>query len=137
MATQLLERCTYPESMSIPEQLKIGEDLISISLDEDVGVYDTGDYVLIEISHKAGKIYIPKIAQTVYDLVRRERKMVAIRGYGFKGIGLGVRIAHEIKMLETRFKYQMVFDTFDAFEANNDRPVTSMQVVIMPPEKES
>ena len=136
LALQLLERCSYTQDMAVPEQLKIGESVISISMKEDVGVYETSDYVLIEISNKAGKINIPKIAQTVAGLVKREKKMVAIRGYGFKGIGLGVRIAHEIKIHETRFEYHMAFDTFDATEPGNERPVTSMQVVIIPAKKE-
>jgi len=127
----------YYYAMAIlPERLKIGESIISISMKEDVGVYETADYVLIEISNKAGKINIPKIAQTVAGLIKGEKKIVAIRGYGFKGIGLGVRIAHEIKMREKRFDYDMAFDTFDASEPGNEFPVTSMQVVIIPAKKE-
>ena len=51
----------YHAMAILPERLKIGESVISISMKEDVGVYETSDYVLIEISNKAGKINIPKI----------------------------------------------------------------------------
>ncbi|MDF1539151.1 MAG: hypothetical protein P1Q69_09625 [Candidatus Thorarchaeota archaeon] len=118
----------------IPEQLKLSDSLISITLEEDVGVFDTGDYVLIEVSHKAGRINVPRIAQTVLSLVSKEKKMVAVRGYGFKGIGLGVRIAHEIKMIENRFRYEMTFDTFEATESGSEQIQTSVQIVIIPPD---
>ena len=118
----------------IPEQLKLSDSLISITLDDDVGVFDTGDYVLIEVSHKAGRIDVFKIARTVSNLVKKDKKMVAVRGYGFKGIGLGVRIAHEIKMIEERFRYEMTFDTFDATESGSEQTQTSVQIIIIPPE---
>ncbi len=118
----------------IPEQLKLADALVVITLEDDVGVFDTGDYVLIEVSQNAGRINVPKIAETVTSLVKAEKKMVAIRGFGFKGIGLGVRIAHEIKRLEDRFQYQMAFDTFEAAENLEGQPLTSVQIVIMPPE---
>ncbi|MCK4568061.1 MAG: hypothetical protein KAU48_12220, partial [Candidatus Thorarchaeota archaeon] len=54
----------------IPEQLKIGEDIISISLKTDVEVFPTSEYVLLEISNKAGRIYIPKIVGTLRNLVK-------------------------------------------------------------------
>ncbi len=117
----------------IPDQLKLSDALVSITLEDDVGVFDTGDYVLIEVSPNAGRINVPKIAQTVNTLVKREKKMVAVRGYGFKGVGLGVRIAHEIKNLETRFDYLMTFDTFEASEGADKQTITSIQIVIMPP----
>lgn len=117
----------------IPDQLKLSDALVSITLEDDVGVFDTGDYVLIEVSPNAGRINVPKIAQTVNTLVKREKKMVAVRGYGFKGVGLGVRIAHEIKKLETRFDYEMTFDTFEASEGADKQTLTSIQIVIMPP----
>lgn len=117
----------------IPEQLKLTDALVVITLEDDIGVFDTGDYVLIEVSQNAGRINVPRIAQTVTDLVKAEKKMVAVRGFGFKGIGLGVRIAHEIKRLENRFVYQMAFDTFDASESVDGQPLTSVQIVIMPP----
>ena len=53
---------------------------IAKKLEDDVAVFPTNDYVLLEISHKAGKINISKIAATVRDLVRTDRRMVAIRG---------------------------------------------------------
>ena len=118
----------------IPQQLKLSDAIISISMDDDVAVFPTDDYVLIEVSPKVGKIHIPRIARTVRGLVMNDKRMVAIRGYGFKGIGLSVRIAHELKILETRFRYEMTFDTFDAAEPDNDRPMTSVQIIIMPPE---
>ncbi len=118
----------------IPEQLRLREEVISASTDEEVGVFPTSDYVLIEISNKVGKIHMPKIATTIRDLVKSDRRMVAIRGYGFKGIGLSVRIAHEIKKREQRFVYQMAFDTFEAFDPDTDKPLTSVQIVVMPPE---
>ena len=117
----------------IPEQLRLTDALVVITLEDDIGVFDTGDYVLIEVSQNAGRINVPKIADTVTSLVKAEKKMVAIRGFGFKGIGLGVRIAHEIKRLEDRFQYQMAFDTFEAAENLEGQPLTSVQIVIMPP----
>ena len=118
----------------IPDQLKIGEDVISITIDEDISVYPTSDYVLLEISHKAGKVNIPKVAYTLRGLVKDDRRLVAIRGFGFKGIGLAVRVAHELKVRESNFTYEMTFDTFDATEPNSDRPVTSVQIIVIPPE---
>ena len=118
----------------IPEQLRLGDALISVTMEEDVGVFPTSDYVLIEVSPRAGKINIPKIVSTVRSLVKADKLIVAVRGYGFKGIGLSVRIAHELKIRETQFKYQMLFDTFDAAEGNNERPLTSVQIIILPPE---
>ncbi|MHA1934180.1 MAG: hypothetical protein ACW97A_02765 [Candidatus Thorarchaeota archaeon] len=117
----------------IPEQLKLREALISVTMEEDVEVFPTSDYVLIEVSPKAGKINIPKIVTTVRNLVKADKLIVAVRGYGFKGIGLSVRIAHELKIRETQFKYQMVFDTFDAAEGNSERLLTSVQIIIIPP----
>jgi hypothetical protein len=118
----------------IPEQLEIGEDVIAITIDDDIAVYPTSDYILLEISHNAGKVNIPKIANTLRGLVKDDQQMVAIRGFGFKGIGLAVRIAHELKIRESKFIYQMTFDTFDATDPKTDRPVTSVQIIVMPPE---
>lgn len=103
-------------------------------MEEDVAVFPTSEYVLLEISPKVGKIDVRKIAATIQGLVRSDKRMVAIRGYGFKGIGLSVRVAHELKMRERRFLYQMTFDTFDASEPNDNRPLTSVQIIVMPPE---
>jgi hypothetical protein len=118
----------------IPEQLKLGDALVGITLEEDLAVFPTSDYILLEISHKAGRINIRQVTGTIAGLVKDDRKAVAIRGYGFKGTGLAVRIAHELKKNETRFTYLMTFDTFEASEPNSDVPITSVQIVIMPPE---
>jgi hypothetical protein len=117
----------------IPEQLKIGEAVIRITMEDDLAVFPTSEYVLLEISHKAGRVNIPKIVSTLQGLVRDDRRMVAIRGFGFKGIGLAVRIAHELKMGEKKFTYEMTFDTFDAIEPENSSPVTSVQIIVLPP----
>jgi hypothetical protein len=117
----------------IPEQLRIGQDIISIAIKEDVEVFPTSDYVLLEISHKAGRVNIPKIVGTLRNLVKEEQRMVAIRGFGFKGIGLAVRVAHELKIGERKFTYEMTFDTFDASDPADNRPVTSVQIVVLPP----
>ena len=117
----------------IPDQLKIGDDSVSITMEDDVSVYPTSDYVLVEISHNAGKINIPKISGTLRGLVKDDKRYVAVRGFGFKGIGLAVRIAHELKIRENKFTYLMTFDTFDAVDPKTDRPVTSVQIIIMPP----
>lgn len=118
----------------IPEQLKIGEDIIAIALKTDVEVFPTSEYVLLEISNKAGRIYIPEIVGTLQNLVKEEQRMVAIRGFGFKGIGLAVRVAHELKLREKKFTYEMTFDTFDASDPEDNRPVTSIQIIVLPPE---
>lgn len=118
----------------IPEQLRLGDSLVAITLEEDLAVFPTSDYILLEISHKAGRVNIPKITGTIRDLVKTDRKAVAIRGYGFKGTGLAVRVAHELKKRETDFTYLMTFDTFEASEPNSEAPVTSVQIVILPPE---
>ncbi|MGQ4911602.1 MAG: hypothetical protein ACP6KW_05475 [Candidatus Thorarchaeota archaeon] len=119
----------------IPEQLRLGDSLVAITLEDDLAVFPTSDYILLEISHKAGRVNIPRIVGTIRGLVKKDRKSVAIRGYGFKGTGLAVRIAHELKKRETDFTYLMTFDTFEASEPNNDSPITSVQIVIMPPEE--
>ena len=118
----------------IPDQLRLRDELISVSMEDDVAVFPTADYVLLEISHKAGKINISKIAATIRDLVRSDRRMVAIRGYGFRGVGLSVRVAHELKKRERRFVYQMGFDTFEATDSESGNPLTSVQIVVIPPE---
>lgn len=118
----------------IPDQLKISDDVIAITMDDDVSVYPTSDYVLVEISHNAGRINIPKISGTLRGLVKDDRRYVAIRGFGFKGIGLAVRIAHELKIRESKFTYLMTFDTFDATDPKTDTPVTSVQIIVMPPD---
>ena len=118
----------------IPEQLKIGEAIISIALETDVEVFPTSEYVLLEISHKAGRVNIPQIVGTLQSLVKEEQRMVAIRGFGFKGIGLAVRVAHELKIREKKFTYEMTFDTFDATDPEDDRPHTSVQIIVLPPE---
>ena len=87
-----------------------------------------------ESEHNAGKINIPKIAGTLRGLVKDDKRFVAVRGFGFKGIGLAVRIAHDLKMRESKFTYLMTFDTFDAIDPNTDRPITSVQIIVMPPE---
>jgi hypothetical protein len=118
----------------IPDQLKIGEEVIAITIEDDISVYPTSDYILLEISHNAGKVNIPKVAHTLRGLVKDDRRMVAIRGFGFKGIGLAVRVAHELKLMESKFTYLMTFDTFDATDPKTNRPVTSVQIIVMPPE---
>ncbi len=118
----------------IPEQLRLSDAVVSITMEDEVEVFPTSDYVLLEISPTAGRINIGKIASTVHNLVKSDRRMVAIRGYGFKGVGLAVRVAHEIKKRERRFIYQMAFDTFDA-EGAEGKPYTSIQIVVMPPEE--
>ncbi|MGY5873894.1 MAG: hypothetical protein RTV72_16725 [Candidatus Thorarchaeota archaeon] len=118
----------------IPQQLNIGEDIISIAIETDVEVFPTSDYVLLEISHKAGRVNIPQIVGTLRNLVKEEQRMVAIRGFGFKGIGLAVRVAHELKLGEKKFTYEMAFDTFDASDPEDNRPVTSVQIIVLPPE---
>lgn len=117
----------------IPKQLLIGEDIISIALKTDVEVFPTSEYVLLEISHKAGKVNIPQIVGSLRSLVKEEQRMVAIRGFGFKGIGLAVRVAHELKIAEKNFTYEMTFDTFDASDPEDKRPVTSVQIIVLPP----
>ena len=117
----------------IPGPLKIGDSMISIALEEDVAVFPTSEYILIEISHKAGRVNIPKIVGVIRNLVKEEQRMVAIRGFGFKGIGLAVRIAHELKIGEKQFTYEMTFDTFDASDPQDENLVTSVQIIVMPP----
>lgn len=107
--------------------------MISITIEDDISVYPTSDYILLEISHNAGRVNIPRVASTLRDLVKDEQKMVAIRGFGFKGIGLAVRVAHELKTHEKSFIYQMTFDTFDASDPKTGQPVTSVQIIVMPP----
>lgn len=118
----------------IPDQLKIGKEVIAITTDDDIAVYSTSDYILLEISHKAGKVNIPKVANTLRGLVKDDNLMVAIRGFGFKGIGLAVRVAHELKVRETNFTYEMTFNTFDATDPKTEQPVTSVQIIVIPPE---
>ena len=118
----------------IPEQLRITDDLISITIEEDIAVYPTSDYILLEISHKAGRVNISKVAGTIRGLVKDDKRMVAIRGFGFKGIGLAVRVAHDQKIRESKFIYEMTFDTLDATDPESERPVTSVQIIVMPPE---
>jgi hypothetical protein len=118
----------------IPEPLRLTDAIVGISLENDVSVFPTSEYILVEISNKVGKINVPKIAATVRELVREDNRMVAVRGYGFKGIGLSVRIAHEIKKAEERFRYQMTFDTFDAADPETGQPLTSVQIIVIPPE---
>ncbi len=116
----------------VPKQLRLGDSVISVTMENDVAVFPTSEYVLVEISSKAGKINVPKISTTIRNLVRSDKRIVAIRGYGFKGIGLAVRVAHELKLLEQRFRYEMTFDTFDATDSDN-KTITSVQIVIVPP----
>jgi hypothetical protein len=117
----------------IPDPLRIGDAVIGITMEEDLAVFPTSDYVLLEISHKAGRVNIPRIVNTLQGLVRDDHRMVAIRGFGFKGIGLAVRIAHELKIGEKNFTYEMTFDTFDATDPENNSPVTSVQIIVLPP----
>jgi hypothetical protein len=137
-AIRLISEIYQSNSMSlrnrIPDQLKIGQETIAITIDDDIAVYPTSDYVLLEISNNAGKVNIPKVANTLRGLVKDDKRMVAVRGFGFKGIGLAVRVAHELKVREKGFAYQMTFDTFDATDPKTKRPVTSVQIIIMPPE---
>ena len=117
----------------IPDQLRIGDAMIGITMEEDLAVFPTSEYVLLEISHKAGRVNIPRIVNTLQGLVRDDRRMVAIRGFGFKGIGLAVRVAHELKMGEKKFAYEMTFDTFDATDPEDSSPITSVQIIVLPP----
>lgn len=117
----------------IPDQLKITDAVIGITMEDDLAVFPTSDYILLEISHKAGRVNIPRIVNTLQGLVKDDRRMVAIRGFGFKGIGLAVRVAHELKIAEKKFTYEMTFDTFDASDPEDSRPVTSVQIIVLPP----
>jgi len=120
----------------IPSKLELSDALVSVDMDKEVSVHPTSDYVLLEIPHDVGRISIYRIAKTAYNLVKSDNRMVAVRGYGFKGIGLSVRIAHKLKQMEERFLYQMTFDTFDAIDPDEpDRHLTSVQIIVMPPEK--
>ncbi|MFO7836922.1 MAG: hypothetical protein R6V83_09715 [Candidatus Thorarchaeota archaeon] len=120
----------------IPSKLELSNALVSIDVDNNqVSVHPTSDYVLLEIPPDVGRISIYQIAKTAYDLVKNDNRMVAIRGYAFKGIGLSVRIAHKLKQMEKRFLYRMTFDTFDAIEPEKpERHLTSVQIIVMPPE---
>lgn len=122
----------------IPTKLELSDALVSIDLDKnEVAVHPTSDYVLLEIPHNVGRISIYRIAKTAYNLVKNNNRMVAVRGYGFKGIGLSVRIAHKLKQMEKRFLYRMTFDTFDAIVPEKpDRHLTSVQIIVMPPKEE-
>ncbi|MHA2002759.1 MAG: hypothetical protein ACW960_01525 [Candidatus Thorarchaeota archaeon] len=71
--------------------------MVAITVKDDVEVFPTTEYILLEISPIAGRVDIPKISNTIRDLVKSDKRMVAIRGYGFKGVGLSVRVAHELK----------------------------------------
>jgi hypothetical protein len=117
----------------IPEQLRLRDEMVAITIKNDVEVFPTTEYILLEISPNAGRVDIPKISNTIRDLVKGDKRMVAIRGYGFKGVGLSVRVAHELKKKEKRFVYEMTFDTFEAADPETDRPLTSVQIIIMPP----
>lgn len=117
----------------IPEQLKLRDEMVAITIEEDVEVFPTSEYILLEISPNAGRVDIPKISNTIRDLVKSDRRMVAIRGYGFKGVGLSVRVAHELKKRESRFLYEMTFDTFEASNPKDNKPLTSVQIIVMPP----
>jgi len=117
----------------IPEQLRLRDEMVAITVKEDVEVFPTTEYILLEISPNAGRVDIPKISNTIRDLVKSDKRMVAIRGYGFKGVGLSVRVAHELKKRESRFVYEMTFDTFEASDPKTDSPLTSVQIIIMPP----
>jgi hypothetical protein len=118
----------------VPEQLRLREEMVAITIKDDVEVFPTTEYILLEISPNAGRVDIPKISNTIRNLVKSDKRMVAIRGYGFKGVGLSVRVAHELKKRESRFVYEMTFDTFEASDPETDRPLTSVQIIIMPPE---
>ncbi len=115
----------------IPEQLKLSDSVISINMDNDVAVFPTSEYILVEIAPNAGKINVPKIAQTVRGLVKGKKMIVAIRGYGFKGIGLSVRVAHELKKADKEIDYEMAFDTFEATDKEGTIQ-TSVQIVVLP-----
>jgi hypothetical protein len=117
----------------IPEQLRLRNEMVAITVKDDVEVFPTTEYILLEISPIAGRVDIPKISNTIRDLVKSDKRMVAIRGYGFKGVGLSVRVAHELKKRESRFVYEMTFDTFEASDPETNRPITSVQIIIMPP----
>jgi hypothetical protein len=117
----------------IPEQLRLRNEMVAITVKDDVEVFPTTEYILLEISPIAGRVDIPKISNTIRDLVKSDKRMVAIRGYGFKGVGLSVRVAHELKKRESRFAYEMTFDTFEASDPETNRPITSVQIIIMPP----
>ncbi|MHA1926450.1 MAG: hypothetical protein ACXABV_09475 [Candidatus Thorarchaeota archaeon] len=117
----------------IPEQLRLRDEMVAIAAKEDVEVFPTTEYILLEISPNAGRVDIPKISNTIRNLVKSDKRMVAIRGYGFKGVGLSVRVAHELKKRESRFVYEMTFDTFEASDPETNRPITSVQIIIMPP----
>jgi hypothetical protein len=52
----------------IPEQLNLRDEVVSIAMEEDVAVFPTSEYVLLEISPKVGKIDVRKIAATIQDV---------------------------------------------------------------------
>jgi len=56
----------------VPEKLRLSDSIISITSNEDVGVFPTSEYVLLEISPTAEKINVPKIASTIHALVRND-----------------------------------------------------------------
>ena len=92
-------------------------------------------YVLGRTSFVDGAVVSNIVYRTQDGGIRRGywTAMVTIRGYGFKGVGLSVRVAHELKKSESRFVYEMTFDTFEASDPETNRPITSVQIIIMPP----
>ncbi|MEM4734592.1 MAG: hypothetical protein QXS20_02655, partial [Candidatus Thorarchaeota archaeon] len=57
----------------IPPQLRLGESIVAITLDVEVGVFPTQDYILVEIAPDAKNINVGKIAQTIRGLVKDKK----------------------------------------------------------------
>ncbi len=116
--------------MDVPESLKLGTRILSVSVTEPIEFYNRDDYLLVELNPR-GNVQIYKTRKAITSFLGRGKKPVALRGYGPRGISTTAVIAHLIKV-EEEGKWDFNFETFSARDSKGDRQITGLQVVLLP-----
>lgn len=116
--------------MDIPESLKLGTAILSVSVSEPIEFYNREDYLLVELNPR-GNIQIYRTRKTITHYLAQGKKPVAIRGYGSRGISTAAVIAHLIKV-EEEGSWQFHFETFSAKQPKAEKQITGLQVVLLP-----
>ncbi|MFX0117501.1 MAG: hypothetical protein ACFFB3_23340 [Candidatus Hodarchaeota archaeon] len=116
--------------MEIPESLKLGTTVLSVSVTEPIEFYNREDYLLVELNPQ-GNVPIYRTRKTITRFLDKGKKPVALRGYGPRGISTTAVIAHLIKV-EEEGNWEFYFETFSARNPKGEKQMTGLQVVLLP-----
>ena len=116
--------------MEIPESLKLGTSVLSVSVSEPIEFYNREDYLLVELNPR-GNVPLYQTRKTITRFLGKGKKPVALRGYGPRGISTATVIAHLIKVEEEK-NWEFYFETFSARNPKGEKQMTGLQIVLLP-----